>query len=78
MSLTPLPVSVCHRTLLVEDIDVTAEKLAETLPVQGNVWMIEPDHGAVRGVETPFMFKLAFARHAGTRIELIAPVRGTR
>jgi hypothetical protein len=77
MSLTPHPVSVCHRTLLVEDIDSAAEKLAATLPVQWNVWMIQPDSCTVRGVDSPFMFKLAFARHAGARIELIAPVRGT-
>jgi Glyoxalase/Bleomycin resistance protein/Dioxygenase superfamily len=76
MSLTPHPTSICHRTLLVEDLEATAETLAETLSVQWNVWMIQPDYCTVRGVDTPFMFKMAFARHAGARMELIAPMNG--
>jgi hypothetical protein len=76
MSLTSHLTSFCHRTLLVEDLEATAEKLAETLSVQWNVWMMKPDHCTVRGVDTPFMFKMAFARHAGTRMELIAPMNG--
>jgi hypothetical protein len=76
MLLPTHPVSVCHRTTLVKDIDITAEKLAEALSVQWNVWMIQPDYCTFRGVESPFMFKLAFARHAGARIALIAPIKG--
>ncbi len=76
MSLTPHPISFCHRSTLVEDLDATAEQLAETLSIQWNVWMVKPDHCTVRGVDTPFMFKMAFARHTGTRMELIAPLNG--
>jgi Glyoxalase/Bleomycin resistance protein/Dioxygenase superfamily len=76
MSFSTQPLSICHRTMLVEDVDTAAEKLAESLSIQWNVWMMQPEFCSVRGVDTPFMFKLAFARHAGARIQLIAPLCG--
>jgi Glyoxalase/Bleomycin resistance protein/Dioxygenase superfamily len=65
-----------HTSVLVNDLEVSAAKLAKTLSVAWNVWTIAPEHCFVHGEPSPFSFKAAFAQIGGANFELIAPLSG--
>lgn len=65
-----------HTSVLVNDLEASATKLAKTLSVTWNVWTIAPEHCFVHGEPSPFSFKAAFAQIGGANLELIAPVSG--
>ena len=51
-----------HTSIVVSDIEKSAEKLARTLSVTWNIWTITPDHCFVNGEPSAFSFKAAFAQ----------------
>lgn len=65
-----------HTSIVVADIEKSAEKLAKTLSVTWNIWTITPDHCFVNGEPSPFSFKAAFAQIGGANLELISPHSG--
>ena len=65
-----------HTSILVNDIERSAEKLAKTLSVTFNIWTITPEHCFVNGKPSPFSFKAAFAQIGNGTLELISPVSG--
>ncbi len=60
-----------HTSIVVSDIEKSAEKLAKTLSVAWNIWTITPDHCFINGEPSPFSFKAAFAQVGGANLELI-------
>ncbi|WP_353485364.1 hypothetical protein [Haliscomenobacter sp.] len=73
MSLSHYVAELSHRSQLVSDIEESAEKMAKALNVQWNIWTIVPEHCFVNGRASEFTFRVAFAKIAGARIELISP-----
>ncbi|MDZ4711031.1 MAG: VOC family protein [bacterium] len=65
-----------HTSILVNDIEKSAGKLAKTLSVSWNIWTITPEHCFVNGEPASFSFKAAFAQVGGANLELISPVSG--
>ena len=65
-----------HTSILVNDIELSAEKLAKTLSVSWNLWTITPDHCFVNGEPSPFSFRAAIAQVGGANLELISPNSG--
>lgn len=65
-----------HTSIVVNDLEKSAEKLAKTLSVSWNVWTITPEHCFVNGKPSPFSFKAAFAQVGGATLELVAPHSG--
>ncbi|HPG11949.1 MAG TPA: VOC family protein [Chitinophagaceae bacterium] len=65
-----------HTSILVNDLELTAEKLAKQLSVTWNIWTITPEHCFVNGEPSPFSFKAAFAQVGEGNLELIAPHTG--
>lgn len=65
-----------HTSILVNDLEATAEKLSKTLSVSWNLWTITPDHCFVNGEPSPFSFRVGFAQIGGANIELISPHSG--
>src|SRR5687767_12578746 len=66
-----------HTSILVNDVEKSAEKLAKALSVSWNLWTIKPDHCFVNGKHSPFSFRVGFAKVGGAYLELISPHSGT-
>lgn len=65
-----------HTCILVNDIELSAAKLAKTLSVTWNFWTITPEHSFVNGEPSPFSFRVAFAQVGTGNLELISPNSG--
>lgn len=65
-----------HTSIVVSDIEKSAEKLAKTLSVTWNIWAITPEHCFLNGEPSAFSFKAAFAQVGGANLELISPHTG--
>ena len=65
-----------HTSIVVNDIEKSAEQLAKTLSVSWNIWTIAPDHCFVNGESSPFSFRAAFAQVGDGNLELISPHTG--
>jgi hypothetical protein len=76
MSLSNYVAALSHRSQLVLDIEESAEKMAKAFNVQWNIWTIVPEYCFVNGRASAFTFRVAFAKIAGARMELISPLQG--
>lgn len=65
-----------HTSIIVNDIEKSAENLAKSLSVSWNFWTITPDHCTVNGEPSPYSFRAAFAQVGGATLELISPHTG--
>jgi len=65
-----------HTSILVNDLEKSAEILAKSLSVSWNIWTITPDHCFVNGESSPFSFRVGFAQVGGANLELISPHTG--
>lgn len=65
-----------HTCFVVNDIEKTAEALANSLSVQWRIWTVEPTAGTVHGQDVHFSFHAAFAKVGEVYFELVAPRSG--
>ena len=65
-----------HTAFVVNDIEKSAQELADSLGLQWKVWTIEPVATMVHGREIPFSFRIAIAQVGDSYYELIAPHTG--
>ena len=65
-----------HTCFVVNDLEATAQELAEDLSVSWNVWTIEPTSGTVHSKEAAYSFRVAIAQVGGSNLELVAPHKG--
>lgn len=74
----PAPAALHHTCFLVRDLEAAARALKESLGIgPWNVWTIEPAEAWVRGVVSPFSFRVALCTVGGGTYELITPHQGT-
>lgn len=73
----PTPVAFHHTCFVVRDLEATARALSKSFGIgPWNVWTITPAEARIRGVATPFSFRVALAQVGGAVVELIAPHTG--
>lgn len=65
-----------HTAFIVNDIEKSAQALAESLSIQWNLWTIEPVATTVHGRDVPFTFRAAIAQVGDSNLELVAPHTG--
>lgn len=73
----PSPVALHHTAFVVHDLEATAQQLADALGVgPWNIWTMRPTTCRVRGVDSPFTFRVAVAAVGGGHFELVSPHSG--
>jgi catechol 2,3-dioxygenase-like lactoylglutathione lyase family enzyme len=73
----PMPVAFHHTCFVVRDLEATARAMSKSFGIgPWNVWTIAPAEARIRGVVTPFSFRVALAQVGGAMFELIAPDTG--
>jgi len=73
----PSPVGLDHACFVVEDLEITARRLSDSLGIgPWNVWTLEPAESKVYGVEQRFSFQMALSTVGGASYELVSPVSG--
>ena len=65
-----------HTSIVVNDLEKSAEKLAKTLSVTWNLWTIAPEHCFLNDEPSSFSFRAGFAQVGGATLELISPHTG--
>jgi methylmalonyl-CoA/ethylmalonyl-CoA epimerase len=71
------PLSLHHTAYVVQDLEDTARKLSAALGIgPWQVWTIRPTFGILRGVDSPFTFRVALANLGGGTLELVTPHSG--
>ena len=65
-----------HTSILVKDLEKSAENFAKALSVTWNLWTIEPDKCFVNGKASPFSFRVALTQVGDASLELITPNSG--
>lgn len=73
----PAPATLHHTCFVVRDLEKSARALSDSLGIgPWNVWTITPEMCRVRGEDSPFSFKIAFAAVGAGTYELLTPVTG--
>lgn len=69
-----IPAALHHTCFLVRDLEGAAQRLANALGIgPWNIWTITPTECRVRGVDSPFSFRVALATVGGGTYELLTP-----
>jgi len=63
-----------HTCFLVNDLEKSAEALADSLSVTWSLWTIEPVDTTVHGQKVPFSFRVAIGQVGDSNYELIQPL----
>lgn len=72
-----IPAALHHTCFLVRDLEGTAQRLSNSLGIgPWNIWTIKPTECRVRGVNSPFSFRVALATVGGGTYELVTPHSG--
>jgi catechol 2,3-dioxygenase-like lactoylglutathione lyase family enzyme len=73
----PQPAALHHTCFLVNDLEAATQRLADSLGIgPWHLFTIEPTRSEVRGVESPFSFRVALCTVGGGTFELVAPHSG--
>lgn len=65
-----------HTCFVVNDIEKTAEALANALDIKWNVWMLEPVSSTVHSRKMPISMRIALAQVGDMSLELVEPCSG--
>jgi hypothetical protein len=63
-----------HTCFVVNDLEKSAQELADSLAMKWNIWTIEPVDTTIRGQRTPFSFRVAIGQVGDSNYELIQPL----
>lgn len=73
----PVPAAFHHTAFVVRDLEATAQRLADSLRIgPWQIWTVRPEVCRVRGVDSPFSFRVALATVGGATFELVSPHSG--
>jgi catechol 2,3-dioxygenase-like lactoylglutathione lyase family enzyme len=71
------PQALHHTAFVVRDLEATARSLSSSLGIgPWQVRTIRPVFGRLRGVDSPFSFRVALATVGGSTFELVSPLSG--
>jgi catechol 2,3-dioxygenase-like lactoylglutathione lyase family enzyme len=73
----PQPAALHHTCFLVSDLEAATQAMADALGIgPWNIFTIMPTRSQVRGVESPFTFRVSLCTVGGGTFELVAPHTG--
>ena len=65
-----------HTAFIVNDVEKSAQGLADSMGLRWKLWTIQPVATMVRGQEIPFSFRVAIAQAGDSYYELVTPLTG--